>query len=295
MGARQSRLKGAAWMIGATAAFALMDAGMKQLAAHYPPLEVATVRGAASLPVVFIWAVFAAGPGSLLASTWWVQLVRTVLFIATTCLFVRGIDVLPLSNAYALFFTAPVIAALLGVLMLGDRMSGAFASALGLAALGAMVALRPTTDGLLTIASLGVLGAAFAHAVTCLLVRVYSATDSPQAMAFWVLAGLTLGVGAWAWPQWVPVRAEHLGVVALVGLAGAFGQIAITFAFAREATSLVAVFQYTGLLWAVIADISFWQIWPQPLSVVGMLAVAVAGGILLFERQASGNPSRVID
>ena len=44
-------------MLLAVAAFALMDAGLKQLAATYPPMQVAALRGAASLPFILVWVV----------------------------------------------------------------------------------------------------------------------------------------------------------------------------------------------------------------------------------------------
>lgn len=39
-------------MLVAVALFSLMDAGLKQLTTHYPPFQIAALRGAASLPFV---------------------------------------------------------------------------------------------------------------------------------------------------------------------------------------------------------------------------------------------------
>ena len=43
-------------MLAAVGVFALMDAGLKLLSAHYPPFQVAALRGASSLPLVLAWA-----------------------------------------------------------------------------------------------------------------------------------------------------------------------------------------------------------------------------------------------
>ena len=45
----RSNLAAAGWMLAAVASFSLMDAGMKLLSEHYPPLQVTLLRGAASL------------------------------------------------------------------------------------------------------------------------------------------------------------------------------------------------------------------------------------------------------
>ena len=50
---RRSPLAAAGWMLAAVASFSLMDAGMKLLSAHYPPLQVAALRGATSVEVEF--------------------------------------------------------------------------------------------------------------------------------------------------------------------------------------------------------------------------------------------------
>ena len=47
---RQGRLRAIATMLVAVAAFAGMDSMLKLFSAHYPPLEVAFLRGCASLP-----------------------------------------------------------------------------------------------------------------------------------------------------------------------------------------------------------------------------------------------------
>lgn len=50
MNVQRSPSRAVAWMVAAVACFSLMDAGMKQLSASYPTLEVTFLRGAASLP-----------------------------------------------------------------------------------------------------------------------------------------------------------------------------------------------------------------------------------------------------
>ena len=53
-------------MLAAVLFFSLMDAGLKSLSAHYPPFQVAALRGASSLPFVLVWALATVGPMRLL-------------------------------------------------------------------------------------------------------------------------------------------------------------------------------------------------------------------------------------
>jgi TRAP-type mannitol/chloroaromatic compound transport system permease large subunit len=52
--ASASHLRGILSMLLAVAAFSIMDASMKALAPHYPPMQVAALRGITSLPLVLV-------------------------------------------------------------------------------------------------------------------------------------------------------------------------------------------------------------------------------------------------
>src|SRR5512141_1685157 len=73
------RLRAMALMLLAVVTFAMMDAGLKLLSAHYPPFQVAALRGAASLPLVLAWALLTTGPGPLWRGRWAPPLLRGVL------------------------------------------------------------------------------------------------------------------------------------------------------------------------------------------------------------------------
>ena len=89
------------FMLAAVALFALMDAGLKLLAPHYPPLQVATLRGLSSLPFVLVWVLCTANVHSLLRVHWPLHLLRGVLGIGMMVGFVYGLRSMPLSTAYS--------------------------------------------------------------------------------------------------------------------------------------------------------------------------------------------------
>jgi apolipoprotein N-acyltransferase len=68
-------------MVAAVGLFSFMDAGMKWLAPHYPPMQVAALRGMASAPLVFLWAIVTAAPVSLVRIRWSMHLLRGALSI----------------------------------------------------------------------------------------------------------------------------------------------------------------------------------------------------------------------
>jgi drug/metabolite transporter (DMT)-like permease len=261
-----------------------MDAGLKTLAAHYPPFQVAAMRGLSSLPLVLGWALASAGPGALLRVRWPLHLVRGVLGIVMMASFVYALKRLPLSTAYSIFFVAPLLITALSVPILGEHVGPRRWTAIAVGLLGVLVVLRPTGEGVLTLAGLAVLVAAFGYAVSAILVRVLARTDSTQATTFWLLALMALGAGLLAWPQWVPLRGEHAAIIAGIGVAGALGQYTITEAFRTGEASLVAPLEYSALVWGVLLDLSLWGVLPDGLTWLGA-AIIVGSGLYLIRRE----------
>ena len=271
-------------MLVSVALFALMDAGLKTLAAHYPPFQVAAMRGLSSLPLVLGWALASAGPGALLRVRWPLHLVRGVLGIVMMASFVYALKRLPLSTAYSIFFVAPLLITALSVPILGERVGPRRWTAIAIGLLGVLVVLRPTGAGMLTTAGFAVLLAALGYAVSAITVRVLARTDSTQAITFWLLALMALGAGALAWPQWVPLRAEHAWIIGGIGIAGAIGQYAITEAFRLGEASLIAPLEYTALIWGVALDLALWGVLPDAITWLGA-AIIIASGLYLIRRE----------
>ena len=151
------RWRAALLMLVAVAMFALMDAGLKLLSAHYPPFQVAALRGAASLPLVLAWALATVGPKRLMRVRWPMHLLRGGLGVLMMTAFVYALRSLPLSTAYTIFFVAPLLITALSVPVLGERVGPRRWTAIVVGFIGVMVVLRPTGEGLMTLAGLAVL------------------------------------------------------------------------------------------------------------------------------------------
>ena len=271
-------------MLVSVALFSLMDAGLKTLAAHYPPFQIAALRGASSLPLVLAWALWTAGPAALLRVRWPLHLLRGALGIAMMASFVYALARLPLSTAYSIFFVAPLLITALSVPILGERVGPRRWTAIAVGLFGVLVVLRPTGEGVLTTAGLAVLLAALGYAVSAITVRVIARTDSTQAITFWLLALMALGAGALALPDWVPMRAQDAWIIGGIGIAGALGQYAITEAFRLGEASLIAPLEYSALVWGLLLDLSLWGVLPDAVTWLGA-AIIIASGLYLIRRE----------
>jgi drug/metabolite transporter (DMT)-like permease len=271
-------------MLAAVATFAMMDAGLKLLSAHYPPFQVAAMRGASSLPLVLVWALATAGWRPLLRIRWRLHLLRAALGVGMMGTFIFALHRMPISSAYAIFFVAPLLITALSVPILGERVGPRRWTAIVIGFIGVLIALRPTGDGVASIAGFAVLLAALGYAVSAITVRILARTDSTQAMVVWLMLSLTIGSGAIAASHWVTIARADWWLVAGVGVAGALGQYAITEAFRRGEASLIAPLEYTALAWSLILDFAVWGVLPDAITWLGA-AIIVASGLYLLRRE----------
>lgn len=281
---RNPNVSAALAMLAAVGLFSLMDAGLKLLSARYPPLQVAALRGAASLPFVLAWALTTVAARTLLRVRWPLHLLRGALAVMMMAAFVYAVRVLPLSTAYSIFFVAPLLITALSVPILRERVGPRRWTAIAIGLLGVLVVLRPAGTGTLSLAGLAILVAACAYAASAVTVRVLGRSDSTQAMVLWVMVLLSLGAGALAAPGWIAIRAADWLPIGGVGLAGALGQVAITEAFRRGEASLIAPLEYTALIWGVGLDLLLWQVLPDGITWIGA-AIIVASGLYLLRRE----------
>ncbi len=280
-GIQNPRLAGMAAMFVAVAAFAVLDACLKLLAAHYSAPQVAALRGLVSLPLVVVWSLLAGGAAQLIRIRWGLQLLRGALSVVMMISFSFGLQTLGLAEAYAIFFVAPLLVTLLSVLVLGERVVQQQWWAVALGFVGVLIALNPRDGGLVSLAGLSILGTALAYAMTVVLVRVIGRTDTTHSMMFWLTASMALGSLLIALPGWLPIRTQDWVLLAAIAVFGTIAQYFITVAFQRAPAATVAPLEYTALGWGILIDLTVWGAAPAMRMLVGAGFVIVAGLLLL--------------
>ena len=281
---RSENLRGIVLMLLAMAALSVMDAIMKQLVGHYSPIQVAALRGLVSLPFVIAWVYYRERTfATLFRVRWGWHLARGVLAVLMLTSFIYAISGMPLSEAYTLFFVAPLMITALSVPLLKETVDTRRWIAVLVGFGGVLIVLRPgfVEMDLLAIA---VLVGATCYALNAISMRILGRTDSTAAMSFWFIAMVAVGAGALALPDWQPVRSSDALWLIGMGATGALGQLLITEAFKCAPVSVIAPFEYSTLFWGVLLDLILWGDLPGPLVFAGA-AVIVGSGLYLIHRE----------
>lgn len=271
-------------MIVAVVVFAVMDAFMKHLTVRYPPLQVACLRGASSLPLVFL-AYLATGRLRLLRPVrWQYHLLRAVLAVLMLWGFLWALARGSMTDTYAVYMSAPLLVVLCAALLLGEKVNRHIWGAIFAGLAGVFVMLRPSVSGFASLAGVAALGSALAYAFVVVLVRLMSATETTASMVFWFLLMVAIGAGALAAPAWAPIVAADWKWIIAVGLTGWAGQHLITEAFRLAPASVVAPYEYLALVWGVAIDWFVWQTLPGIRTLAGA-GIVIAAGLYLLHRQ----------
>jgi drug/metabolite transporter (DMT)-like permease len=275
-------LQGVLLQLLALALFVAMDALLKVMVASYPVPQLMFLRFA--VHVVFVILAVRVFTGSL---PWrsrapLLQTLRSATLAVASASFIVALMHVPLADATAVMFAAPVLTVALAALWLGEKVSARrwLGVVIGLA--GVMVAIRPPflTGEPLHWAMLLPLVTAVMNTFYQLLTRKLAAEDDPRT-TFLHTSLAALALTALAQPfVWVPPAPSDLPWMLVLGLIGAAGHCLLVLAFARAPASVLAPMSYSQLVWAGLAGVLVFGDWPDGWTLLGA-AVIAAGGVLV--------------
>jgi drug/metabolite transporter (DMT)-like permease len=249
-------VRGALWMCAAASAFALMVTLVRHLTDDLHPLQVVFFRTAFGLLAMLPW-LLRQGVGVLRTRRLRLHLLRALIGIFAMVGWFTTLSLMPLAEATALSFTAPIFTSVLAVLILGELMRLRRWTATLIGFLGALVIVRPGIEAIDPAALLAIATAAI-WASSTILIKVMARTESAGAITTYMVlltTPMTLAAALFVWQN--PTLAQ-LGWAALLGTAGSIGHVCMSRALGTADASLVAPFDYLRLpIVALIAFIAF--------------------------------------
>lgn len=283
-------LKGILCMCLGVLFLALGDAVSKWLGEVHSPLQIIFFRTLVSLPLIALLAHFAGGLRKLHTRRPRIHLLRGLIYTATMVCFVWGLTLLPLAEATAIAFVAPLFVTLLSVPLLGERIDPPvfMASLVGFS--GVLIVVRPSGDAF-QLGTLILLAAAFFYALMMITARRYGAREHLWAMVFYmtlvpfIVTALSL---PWVWQT--PEPWHWLGFL-VSGVFGIGATAFITLAFRFAPAAIAAPFDYTAMLWAVLLGWWFWGELPDLWVWVGSVLIMGSGlAIAYYDRRTTLKP-----
>lgn len=271
-----------------------MSAAIKLLAARYPTGELVFFRSFFALIPLVIWLSWRSEfPSALKTSNLRGHMKRGIIGSTGMFLGFAALHLLPLSDAVAIGYAAPLILVALAALILKEKVRVYRWTAVCIGFLGVLLMLSPHMkpdafaqglSGGPAIGALLALGGAFCSAFASVEVRMLTRTEKTGAIVFYfmsltsLLGLLTIFLG-WTMPNW-----QEFLLLVTIGVLGGLGQILLVQAYRYGDASLVAPFEYSTMIWATALGWFVFGEWPAMAVVAGSLIV-IASGIYVILRE----------
>ncbi|MDA0661775.1 MAG: DMT family transporter [Proteobacteria bacterium] len=285
-------LGGIALMIAASVVLIFQHSTAKWLSADLSVLEIVFFRTVTALLFFLPW-IFRSGLEIFRTQRIGLHLFRAVLQTLSAFGFFIALAVAPLATVTALQFTTPIFAVLIGIVVLGERVSVRRWSAIIAGFIGTVVIIRPDA-ATFEWGTLLVLGSALSWAGAIIIIKTLGRTDSSvtiTAYMYLLMTPITLlaALFDWAWPT-----LEQYGWLIAMGLSGAGAHILMAEALRRAPTHVVSPFEFFRLIWATLIGIFIFGdppdmfVWTGGLIVMGSVSyIAWREHILAQARKAA--------
>ena len=280
--------------------FSLQDPLVKAVSSGYPVTEVMAIRSIVALPILIILVHADVGLRAILSKRFGLLTIRAFIQFTSYTVYYLAIAALPLADAVALYFMAPLFIMALAGPYLGERVSWRTLATVLIGLSGVIVMVRPGGAGLFDWAALLSLGSAALYGFSQLMARKIGDTETSTVMAFYqngaylvgaaVLAGtfhlaginhavhpsVEFLVRPWIWPT-LP---DFLKMAAC-GFVASAGMILLSQGYRLAPANRVATFEYTGILWSPLWGFLFFAEVPRSTTVIGAALIIGAGLLAL--------------
>ena len=265
---------GISYMLAAMLTLATMDAMAKLLIKdHFDPSQILAVRSWIILATLFVFYLVRGKLATLKPKRPGAHILRGCIgFMGAYCFF-KSLVVLPLADATVVFFSSTFIVTALSALVLKEQVGVYRWLAVVIGFIGVVIAMNPEAKSELEYYLLCLLGS-FCYALYFISGRWLSKTESVASLVFSFNFCMALICSAIASFIWVPIEQADYTAIMLFTLFALIGHFCVTFAFSRSSVSVIAPFEYTALIWAVLWGYVFWGEIPQ-------LRVWVGGAIII--------------
>lgn len=260
----------------------LVDGFAKHLSTSYSPLFISWARYAAACCIVLPLAAIRHGPRMLPGERLGAHTLRTLFLVISMTLYFLAIARIPLATAISAFFVGPIVAVVLSVFVLKERLTARKLVSLALGFGGALVILQPggaaIDPGLLF-----AFGSGLCFALYMIATRQASLRSDPiKTLAFQCVVGTLLLTpqALYAWST--PLPGDLIFFIGL-GLASAASHILSITAFRFADASTLAPLVYLELIGTSLIGYLGFQEVPGLATLVGA-ALIVGGGLVLVRR-----------
>ncbi len=286
-----SSLRGVLCMLGGALSLTINDAMAKYLTQSYPVGQVMALRGLSIIMLLIAFLFFMNNLKALKIFSWKGHLLRAGAMTGSTFFFITGLSLLPITDAIAIAFVAPILTTILGIIILREAVSWKRWVAIFVGFFGVIIILQPTSDAF-KIAAIAPMGAAAFGAARDVVTRAISGSENSLSILFTSMLMITIA-GFLTYPLgWSAVKLSHIWIFITSSLLVGLAQYLMIEAFRLGEVALISPFKYSSLLWATLISLVIWDDLPSKNVVLGAFILILSGIYLLRNEVTNGGKNR---
>ncbi|WP_370228588.1 DMT family transporter [Cognatishimia sp.] len=265
-----------------------MSAIVHQLAKTLPVGQIMFWRSGVAAVVIIAFALRFGGARSLRPQNYGNHAIRGLLGGLSMALSFTSLAYLPVANASALAYLAPLLSLPLAAWVLGERMTNlvVFAAILGLGGVALMLWAELEKPDFARGSLIGMsagLGFAFVWALVRIHIKRMSSKETSASISLsFAITSMAMGLATLPF-GWTALGPTAIWLLICAGLLGALGHILSVEAVKRAKVSTLAPFDYFGLIVALGLDALLFSVLPGSLAFVGMLVIVAAGLLAIWQ------------
>ncbi len=279
--------RGIALMCGAVLLFTVSSTMVKALGQGFPVSEIIFFRCLpAFIPLYFV--IRNAGGLSIIRTNRpGAHLFRVLIGGLAMFLGFYTLTLMPLADYFAFTYAAPLFATLLSMPILGEMVGIRRWSAVAVGFIGVLLMVRPSGQSF-DVTMLLAITNAFTYALAIIAIRNLGRTEhSATTVFYFTLAGAVLSAVVMPF-EWRTPEAGEWALLLGIGLVSGIGQIMMTEAYRFAPPAVIAPFDYTSMIWALIFGYALFNTFPEPLVLAGAMIVMCSGLYILYRETVRG-------
>ena len=274
----ERRGRAIAYRLAAAAGFAVMAALIKvAVAGGVAVVEVMFWRFAFGMPPLFAYIAMRSHFGVIRTRNFGAHIRRAALGLSAMYLSFRSLELLPLAEATTISFAAPLFAIALSALVLREHVGPRRWTAVAVGFVGVLIVADPGGASLPVAGLLFAIGGAVGVAAVTIAIRRIGRTEAPETTVFWFSALSLPVLGVLLPGAWSPYDAREWLLLLAIGLTGGMSQLFMTGSLGLARISVIAPFDYSQLVWAVLLGWAIWNTAPNAQTWLGAGVIAACG------------------
>jgi drug/metabolite transporter (DMT)-like permease len=273
--------RGMAIMLLAVALYSINDALIKWLVGTYHPIQIMFCRSFFTFFLLLGIVLHRSSWTGLKTNQKGYQTLRAIIMAASIPFYIYAFKILPLADAYAVAYVAPLFMAIFSIPILGEKIEKHAWIAICVGFAGILIMMRPGSI-VFSLGGLSALVGGILWALALVMGRKLSKTEKNLSLTLWFMGACILLSSSFAPFCWQTPSLGDWGLFALSGMVGGVALMAITRAFELAPASIVGPLDYLIFVFGALIGYMVWGDIPDTFVIIGAFILVLSGLYLVY-------------